>query len=262
MFRDIFKKINKPKSVYFFTLHKSASTLFGNLVLNNTGALTHVDYAAKIYQGELSEPLVFERSGSIYGPIRISRGDANPESRPLIEPCLRPEFLRNKKCLLFIRDPRDVLVSFFYSEAYSHGISIVPEIACGQLKRREEALTLGIDDYCLQLAPIMLGNYTAIIDIQKVCQQYLLLKYEDMVWDFPSFSSKLSSFIKLKNGIIEKLYEQSRPLEKEDMNSHKRSGLPGGYQNKLNRKTIAFVNDLFKQTLDHFNYEYYPKNAE
>jgi hypothetical protein len=90
--------------------------------------------------------------------------------------------------------------------------------------------------------------------IQKACKQSLLLRYEDMINDFEPFAFKLSSFLKLKRGITDKLYEQSRPLEKEDQQAHRRSGMTGGYLTKLSSQTIKFINDHSADTLSYYLY--------
>jgi hypothetical protein len=252
MLWDLLNKFNKPKSVYFFTLHKSASTLFGNLILGSTLDLIQIDYASKIYMGELTELPQFEKTGYIYGPIRVWKEDGNSESRLLLEPCLEKEFLKDKKCLLFIRDPRDILVSFYYSVAFTHGISDVPEIAKIQLERRTTALELGIDRFCMQFAPKILENFKIIVHIQNLCRCSLLLRYEDMVEDFQPFANKLTAFLDLNGESIGQLYKQSRPLFQESSTEHKRSGLPGGYRTKLSDQTIDFINKKLNEILDCF----------
>jgi len=62
-----------PKSIYFYTLHKCASTLFSDFVLKNVNKLIHVDYASQIFTGkiQIGKQLSFKEKGFIYGPLRI-----------------------------------------------------------------------------------------------------------------------------------------------------------------------------------------------
>ncbi len=44
--------MNSYESVYFYTFHKCASSLFSNYVLRNIKGLVHVDYAVQISSGK------------------------------------------------------------------------------------------------------------------------------------------------------------------------------------------------------------------
>ena len=71
--------LNKDKyeSVFFYTFHKCASSLFSGYVLRNIEGLRNIDYASRLYQGREPKSIKFEKYGYIYGPIRLS---ANPSS--------------------------------------------------------------------------------------------------------------------------------------------------------------------------------------
>ena len=252
LFDFIFPK--RHPSVFFFTLHKSASTLFGNVVLPNISNLKHVDFASQIYSGELKSKPVFEKQGFIYGPIRVWQEPDNPESQLLLEPVLETDFLRRIKCLLFIRDPRDVLVSFYFSVAATHGVSDVPEIARLQEQRRSEALELGIDAFCVQTAPKILENYSTIRRIQSLGKEKIMLRYEDMIEDFSTFSANLRTFVPVEDKVMERLFHDSRPLERENTSHHKRSGAIGSFHNKLQPQTIEKINHQLQDVLVHFRY--------
>ena len=116
LYHYVFNK-NNPKSVYFYTFHKCASTLFNGYVLKNAVGLYNMDYASQIYSGERSseEKLNFNRNGFIYGPIRISAGVQGPVGEMLVKPTTQHDFVRDKIALFLIRDPRDILVSSYYS---------------------------------------------------------------------------------------------------------------------------------------------------
>ena len=56
------------------------------------------------------------------------------------------------KALFMVRDPRDVLVSQYYSFGFTHGISNEPGIRTSQNEIRQKIKTTSLDEYCLSFA--------------------------------------------------------------------------------------------------------------
>ena len=75
-----------------------------------------------------------------------------------------------------------------------------------------------------------------------------------MINDFSKFSDELNLTLHFSQDIYSKLYQLTRPLDKIDENSHKRSGKPGDYQKELKEETIQYLNKNLSQVLGHFNY--------
>src|SRR5438132_10534005 len=117
----------RPESVYFYTLHKCASGLFSDYVLKNVRRLRLIDYEDRFYKGE-PVCVTFKEKGFIYGPIRVSNGPQSTIYSKLVEPASRTDFVRDKIAIFLIRDPRDILVSSYYSFGYTHEFSTVKEI--------------------------------------------------------------------------------------------------------------------------------------
>src|SRR5947209_5962028 len=126
-----------PESVYVYTLHKCASGLFSDYLLKNVRRLRLIDYADQLYNAAPLEAVTFEERGFVYGPIRLSTGPPSLMYSQLIEPVSKTEFVRDKRAMFVIRDPRDILVSAYYSFGYSHGFSEVKEIREQQQRLRE-----------------------------------------------------------------------------------------------------------------------------
>jgi hypothetical protein len=64
---------------------------------------------------------------------------------PAIENCIR----RKGKPLFMIRDPRDKLISQYYSFGFTHGISSEPSIQTSQRAIRKKITTMSLDEYGL-----------------------------------------------------------------------------------------------------------------
>jgi hypothetical protein len=121
------------ESVLFVTVHKTASTLFSKLVLSVIIGLKYCDYASIIYKNQESRSIDFNEKGYVYGPLRLSARGLVRER--LIIPLLNQILIQKLQTIFWIREPRDVLISAFYSFGISHGFSGNNEIAKMQKKK-------------------------------------------------------------------------------------------------------------------------------
>lgn len=244
------------ESVYFYTFNKCASTLFSGYVLKNIDGLKHVDYADEIYNGKLYERLIFEKNGFVYGPVRFTANPVSPVFKLLVEPLSSDEFIRNKIAIFLVRDPRDILVSGYYSFGYTHGYSSVAVIQKEQQKLRESIQNMTINEYVEKAANDLKVNFDTFIKLRNACERNVVLKYEDMLTDWDYFVANLTKYTQIKHAVIEQMYVNSRPRKKEEITSHRRSGIPGDFRNKVDKNSITFLNNLFGPILNSLEYEY------
>lgn len=244
-------------SVYFYTFPKCASTLFSSYVLKNVQILRHVDYGNAIYNGKFRR-LIFEEKGFIYRPIRIFHdynSTSNSEYNNLVKPTSNIDFIQDKIATFFIRYPRDILVSNYYSLAYSHQFSPVPEIAKKQLQERKEALRKTVDQYVLDSAEELLKDFETLYQLTKYCNQSVVIKYEDMINNWDYFAENLTKYIEIRPDVLQKIYQKSRPVKKENKNSHRRSGKTEQFKTQLENTTIFRLNKILNTILTLFNYK-------
>jgi hypothetical protein len=242
------------ESVYFYTFHKCASSLFGGYVLKNVQGLRHVDYASRIYSGEKIDKIVFEENGFVYGPIRLSASPRSPVYKKLVEPACDVDFIRSKIAIFLVRDPRDILVSLYYSFGYTHGLSSVDGIREIQEQSRGEIQRQTIDEYALESAHSIVGNFETLDKLSKACTRSVVLRYEDMIDRWDCFVEGLTKYLEIKPTVLTQIHQKSRPREKEDQESHRRSGKPGEFGSKLKEPTIASLNTTFQDVLGRFGY--------
>lgn len=248
---------NPPESVYFYTFHKCASALFGNYVLKHVNGLYHVDYAAQIYSGKRSseKKLNFRENGFIYGPIRISAGVEGPVGEMLVKPTTKHDFIRDKIAIFFIRDPRDILVSYYYSVGFTHRFSKVKVLREEQEVERARIREMTLDEYVLNSADKQIEYFRILYDLSNTCKRSVVLRYEDMINDFDGFAEQLSRYVSIDAAALRVVCERSRPRKKEDTTSHRRSGQVEGFREKLEETTIKAVNKKLADTLALFGYK-------
>ena len=254
---DIGYKVFKPKSVYFYTLHKCASTLFSSFILKSAKGLNHVDYCLDIYQGAdpATATIIFKDRGEIYGPLRLSTRSKYPDYHPVILPASQPEFINGKRAIFFIRDPRDILVSSYYSYSKSHNFSIDHKYREIQEENRRKLQNQPIDEFVLEQSELHLQDFIRIKRLAAASGDCVLLKYEDMINQFTIFADGLSKFLHPRfRSTYDEIYRRTRPRSVENVNSHRRSGKTGGFRTHLRQDTIDKLNHVFAEIFDTFNY--------
>jgi hypothetical protein len=163
--------------------------------------------------------------------------------------------------ILMLRDPRDVLVSEYYSIAYSHAAPYGPSAKYDEfLKQRQAAQSMTIDEYVISDSERLheiLRRYTLVL-LDKHPHVYVTT-YEQMVTDFQRWLTNLFDRCELRVSaeLSERLLRENECLrpQNEDVRRHLRKGQSGDYREKLQKKTIDYLNAKFEPVLKEFGYE-------
>lgn len=239
------------ESIYFITMHKCASSLFGGYVLRHLqGRKQRYIDVYRRYRAT-NVPTKFEKYGCVYGPIRTWLSSPGPFDRLLDE-----HFIRDKLVMFLIRDPRDILVSQYYSFGFSHPFnSTDPERLAEQETWRKKIQSKTVDEYVLDESDALLRRYSQLMELETACARSTTLQYEDMIGNFDAFLNQFTKVAPLQPGVAEKIYLSTRPRPREDIHSHRRSGKIGGFRDKLEPATIDALNEKFSKILGHYRYE-------
>ncbi|MEO8440818.1 MAG: sulfotransferase domain-containing protein [Spartobacteria bacterium] len=260
------KKWRDPgRDIIAYTTHKAGSMVL-HRVLKDICELNRI----RFYSPNKSE-LPFEqmfagedflaKNGGCFGPIRFF---------------VPTQALDEASIILHLRDPRDVLVSMFFSYCYMHAGEI--EAHTGYRKEVAEA---GIDRFVLDMvgAPFYeyRGDYgigsrykkhvgTVLDRYQRYLDELLsrpnttAVSYEEMVLSFPSWLEKIVGAFELKDpeetrSVVAQRHSNSvAAQEREDVWSHKRKVTPGDHREKLQSDTIRELDRIFGPVLDRLGY--------
>jgi len=243
---------------YAFSIHKAGSTLMHRMIADvcqasGIPALSIPDALFK--EGVLAndwgkDPRILD----LIGPGRIYFGFRH------LPPILRDDRVRlkDKKCVLLVRDPRDALVSQYYSVGGKHVSHRLPtknaEAFLEKVRNTEE---LDIDEYVLRLAKSHLNklvSYKNNLNFSNV----LLRRYEDIYFDKRTFVSDIFTHfgMAVAPATLDAVAQSNdvRPTD-EDPARHIRRGLPGDHRNKLKPSTIQGLNDIFSATCLWYGYD-------
>jgi len=229
-----------------FTVHKAAS-LGVHDILRRIASKERWDF----YSPNLKTPNLTEPAGT--GDADFHRQLAGKSG--LIGPVRMPVFLPDAmkaadRFALHLRDPRDVLVSMYYSWSYSH-----PGVSGAVRERYRE---MGVDQCALFESPQLMEKYSYYMREILPLPRTTLLRYEDFVLDRERWLHQLLGALGLggKHGSYKPLARDNPAanLKGEDKTRHLRKALPGDFREKLAPATIDQLNEQWGDILGALDY--------
>lgn len=247
---------SNKKSLLFFTMHKTASTYMKKCMkyLNKKYlGLVHADlesyiwnYSDKNVYQILKEKksIIFHPKGILYAPLRMY---------------IPIDKIDHYCIVLMLRDPRDVLVSSYYSKAYSHGLPIDKKRKKTFVEIRNQTKQQTIDEYTIANADYLYQRYSDYCNYLIKEQNIKYLRYEDFIQNYDLWINQLEEILNIeitkkdKNALFE-LKGGDAPTVENKL-KHIRKATPGDYKEKLTEKTQELLNSKFKDILLTLNYK-------
>ncbi len=250
---------SKGRSKFAFSLPKAGSTMLYNLLRKACDTcilpLTYFSLMDEAYSKGISSAGIpaeasslLEADGYLYGGFR-----AIPRKLEL------PPWA-SSNAILLVRDPRDMVISLYFSQAFSHvppGTTISSNEYIKFLETREAIKAQSISAFCLSKTSTLLRQF-ALIEAKLDQSEVKTYRYEDVVFrkgwwledmmvyfGYP-LSSAESARITAEFDIVP---------EVEDPLQHIRRVTPGDYQEKLDRETIGVLTDRFSGILATYGYQ-------
>jgi len=257
-YRNIdYEVANDPSREAFFVfgVRKSGSSILNSMLgaVARINGIQYVDVAGKLFErgltvAEWQNDAAMARilyPGNLYGGYR--NFPAGLRGADI--------FVRSRKVLL-VRDPRDALVSEYFSNAYSHSIPAEGEARQDMLSRRAVALGSAIEDYVLRMAPALkrtLAEYTCLGRDDRL----LTFRYEDVITRKDKLLTDICAFFgwtlsdqQLRQilGWADVIPTEERPTE------FVRKVTPGDHIEKLSAETIDRLDRLLSEEMTYYGY--------
>jgi len=255
------KKIN---SVIFWTTHKCASTYISKFLdlVAKESSLKHFDYAGHIwelgneisledpFQIEQNCDFLYKQHGEIYGPMRTPF-DFNLRS--------------NLNNIFFLRDPRDLIISKYYSVAYSHPVPSHNKGKKKFLDLRYQTKKMDINDFFLkEIDDWIIPYYTKYKFMRENSKLSSVHKYEDLKENPKKTFLELTKNMKID--ISEKLIDNlvksfEKPFKNKKKNKskniflHTRSGEIRQFESELNNKVLSIANNKLEEIIDYWKFK-------
>lgn len=237
------------ESKFVFSFAKSGSTLLNDLLFT--------------YCPQVKVPVV-----SVYDQAFL-QGVNTHEVGEEVEPILKKEgylfsgfrhfpnfdFSTGKnKVVLLVRDPRDMVVSRYYSMAKSH---VIPKGVEFLKKNREKAKLMSIDDFAIQHIKTYVAQQKKYARALEESTQKVY-RYEDVIYEKENWLSDILKYLEIDRNpslirSVVKKFDVIPKAENEDL--HIRQVHPGNYKKKLKPETIEQISNLASDFLRTFDYE-------
>ena len=241
------------KSCFAFGIYKGGSTLLFNLLTAICHQYNQIPYVSILDRLFIEGFDIRHLDPASVTSLLTQEGYCFGGFREFPSPWIN-EFLPDRKKIILLRDPRDILVSQYYSHKYSHQI---PKNDSGGLqKSHSSSQYLSINEYVLKWNSNIkrkLDSYREINELDSV----KLFRYEDVILSKKQWIKDICDFLGLSLNsnelqVILDKYDIIPTTENEK--SHIRRVIPGDYLNKLNPEIIEQLNDYFKDFLVKYNY--------
>ncbi len=254
----------KPSICFAFSIHKSGSTLFYNLLnramhrageLGIGNALRYVSISDQLFNAGVPETVLmapafpqthnqrFDEDGTLYGGFRFVPAFATNE------------FLAGKRIMVLVRDPRDVLTSLYFSQKKSHRVP-VGEGGAFMEKLREQTQREDVDEFALRVARRgpWAARFARITEIRSLGASW---RYEDVVFEKARWLDEILAYLEIdlpKASRDEFVRAEDIRPDHEDADKHIRQVTPGDHKRKLRADTIDELNHIFCDTLEALGY--------
>lgn len=231
-------------------MRKSGSTLFHKMMiqLSRDSGLPPIDIAGTLFEFDIrandwmNDPALVPlfRNGYTYVGFRTA-----------YMPLLQAEILDKSKIILLLRDPRDALVSQYFSTKKTHKVPVssgTDGAAARLLEERKRANEQTVDEYCLMNARSFRNTLAQFVPfVQKPnCKVFY---YEDVILKKDKWIRQIAEFceFEVKGGRIKNIVSKVDAVpEKEDPNKFVRKVIPGDHREKLKPETIEALTLIFE----------------
>ena len=165
----------------------------------------------------------------------------------------------NKRAIVLVRDPRDCVVSAYYSFLKSHVIPSEFESDAAKLVREERKLhqTSSIDDYALSEIHRFVEELCGYAYFAH--ENLRIFRYEDIIFNKRDFFRKVVNHLGLhwNNESFEFAVQTVDIIpDKERPDQHIRNVRPGNYKEKLRKSTIHLISQHYGQVLALYGYDH------
>ena len=249
---------SKFEPCFAFSVHKCGSTMMNNMIravcqAADVPAATLPTY----FFNEGIPPNVWSRETEML-PV-FSQNLLYYGFRFLPPSFKAPEFdIKSRRFVLLVRDPRDALVSQYFSYGKKDGSHKLPKKNADKMIAKMAASDdLTIDEYVVREAPKLVEKFAAYRDALNF-DLGMVRTYEDVFFNKEKFVGDIFAHfgIDVPAEVVASTVEKFdvRP-EVEDQTKHIRKGTPGDHAEKLEASTIDQLNDICRDVSAFYGYK-------
>jgi len=240
-------------SYFLFSLPKAGSTLLMQLMsdVNKVLGIPMIDLPTRLFTLGINPPELKDDINRLWQV----HGYAYMGFRSFL-PTMNFD-LSTTKNILLIRDPRDMLVSLYFSVKYSHRIPKMHGEEHPLERARNAVQEIEIDQFVLNRAPAVLNLFLAYIK-HLPCDSTRVYRYEDVIFRKSEWIEDMLCFLGLylsRSKIKEIAEKHDIHPDMENPKKHVRQVTPGNYKYHLCQATIEKLDDTFRPVTRYFKFD-------
>jgi hypothetical protein len=241
------------ESILYFSLPKGGTTLLNGAMqgLARSVDLVHVDIPGNFFRLGVSAP---PSTADLFVPRGYVYGFPYFPTEYLIP------LLGRTKSVVMVRDPRDMLVSLYYSLRSSHADpqGLEPERHGHRRWRegRQNAQAMSIDEHVMESAPVFAVLFAKQLELAAM-PGASVYRYEDVVYRKDEWLADMCRHLgwPVSRRRCLKIAQSLDVFPSEERPGHHiRQVHPGNHKVKLKPDTIAHLNEIFSEALARFRY--------
>jgi hypothetical protein len=188
---------------------------------------------------------MIHESGYVYGVFRTALNGFFSET------------VDNLVRLFLIRDPRDAIVSYYFSMKNSHALPARGDIRESLVQQRTDLESIDLEDAILSNRFGYFFDEIERIALLSQRSGAIIYRYEDIVFLKEKWIRDLAIRIcvELNENTLRKLLKRFDIVpSREDVNNHVRQVTPGDYRRKLSPKAIAHLEQRYSKLFEQLGY--------
>jgi len=245
-------------SLFAWSLNKAGSTLLTRLLDDYFAGISYprINIPGLLFQHGLSSDI----GPAEYAKLLYAEGYAYVGWRNGAALKVQDFRFRDANHALLVRDPRDRLVSAYFSVAHSHAIPQAGALSAAMGADRERASALSGADEWLRSNPKEFHRFLGVLDVfhrQLPPRKTRIYRYEDIIYRKREFLRDIAAYAgaPINDGLVNCVADlhDKRPIA-ERPNEHVRQVKFGNYKKHLSRETLAAVEEKYRAYLSAYDY--------
>jgi hypothetical protein len=254
------RAVPERDGMFILSIRKSGSTLLAKVIemISEATKTQSINVGDTLFNANVS-PVILHNDAAI-NEILVP-GVMYFEFRDYPSVMEKSEVFRRGKKVMLVRDPRDALVSEYFSMAFSHNVPVTKEGQSDLNARhieqiRAKALSSSIDDFVVERADAFVE--TAIRFHSALREpNIVIIKYEDIIFDKLKLVRTICEYfgLQISPAKITRIARAADIIPSfEDPKAHIRQAIPGDHVKKLKPETIRQLDIILRPVLESFGY--------
>ena len=252
-------QLNKPAAIdafFIFGVHKCGSSLLNKLIVDicRVNQIPDVPIPELAFQQSIPTES-WENCTDLNSTILDGYCHRGYRHFPLF--LKQSSLLNQRKKILLVRDPRDAIVSAYFSFAKSHVLPESGKLLENMLKSREHLKNMELEQYAVAQVPGVKAAFNRYHDNLNHDKLLKIYRYEDVIFNKEDWIVDIVDYLglTLKPAQVKRIAEKHDIVPTaEDTSQHIRKVKPGDHAEKLSTECIAQLNEGLAEVLDRYHY--------